>query len=234
MTVKLMAHCDGEEHWLELREDGTMRMLDHDEDMVKAFVAFDAAPPECLLSQVTWREHFIRILLDPGGLWTWSIGGEQQRVPLQVIARMMRDWVKHASIISNVNDLLPDLETLGLYLADPDMCDNLIVGDLDRLHPVASDLSLASSDSPERSLAMGMLVTLKFVKDLYYDPFVEDNIRHFYKLASKAADYLSAAVSWSTTDITLGIYGVDETKWQRKHAAKLLNQLDRGEPWQPL
>jgi hypothetical protein len=231
MTVKLREFCEGQEHWLELREDGELYMLDHDEDMVRAFVAFNAEPPDCFRTQRVWVNDFVRILFDPRDVWTWSIGGKPQRVPLQLIARMMRDWVKHASTISNVHDLLPDLETLGLYLVDPEMCENLFIGDIDRLHPVATALSLSSSDSPERSLALAMLATLRFVNNFCYDPY---NTQHLYKLARRVPEAASAAVSWSTTDISLGIYGIDETNWQREHAAKLLNQYDRGEPWQPL
>ena len=40
--------CGGEEHRVEIHEDGTMHLRDHNEKTLKAFVAFDAPKPQCL------------------------------------------------------------------------------------------------------------------------------------------------------------------------------------------
>jgi hypothetical protein len=48
MTV-LEVPCGSEKHRIELRDDGTTQMLDHDEDMVRSFLAFGANPPSCFV-----------------------------------------------------------------------------------------------------------------------------------------------------------------------------------------
>jgi hypothetical protein len=50
MTI-LELPCDGETHRIEILEDGTAVMLDHDEEMVRAFIAFNAAEPSCFVVQ---------------------------------------------------------------------------------------------------------------------------------------------------------------------------------------
>ncbi len=48
MALVIEVICEGHTHHLELRDDGTFRMLDHEEIDVRAFVAFGAKPPGCL------------------------------------------------------------------------------------------------------------------------------------------------------------------------------------------
>jgi hypothetical protein len=51
MTIILELPCSGETHRIEILEDGTAVMLDHDEEMVRAFIAFNAAVPPCFVVQ---------------------------------------------------------------------------------------------------------------------------------------------------------------------------------------
>ena len=48
MAVVIEVECEGHTHRLEVRDDGTYHMLDHEEIDVRAFVAFGAKPPGCL------------------------------------------------------------------------------------------------------------------------------------------------------------------------------------------
>ena len=48
MSIVIEFECEGHTHRLELRDDGTFHMLDHEEIDVRAFVAFGAKPPGCL------------------------------------------------------------------------------------------------------------------------------------------------------------------------------------------
>ncbi len=48
MAVVMEVICEGHTHRLEVRDDGTFHMLDHEEIDVRAFVAFGAKPPGCL------------------------------------------------------------------------------------------------------------------------------------------------------------------------------------------
>jgi hypothetical protein len=50
MTI-LELPCGGETHRIEILKDGTAVMLDHDEEMVRSFIAFGAAVPSCFVVQ---------------------------------------------------------------------------------------------------------------------------------------------------------------------------------------
>ena len=83
-SVVLELPCGGETHRIELRADGTARMLDHSEDMVRSFMAFGADAPSCfvILQQLQCVE---RNYQDATGQWThvqWGdrpVGGNQIR-----------------------------------------------------------------------------------------------------------------------------------------------------------
>ena len=64
MSVVIDVLCEGHTHRLELRDDGTCHMLDHEEIDVRAFVAFGAKPPGCLKSIDKAREQPVRFLVD--------------------------------------------------------------------------------------------------------------------------------------------------------------------------
>jgi hypothetical protein len=51
-------------HRLEIREDGSMHMLDHDEDMVRSFAAFGAKKPRCLEIIEYWEDNPILAVTD--------------------------------------------------------------------------------------------------------------------------------------------------------------------------
>jgi hypothetical protein len=48
-VTELLLPCDGAEHRLVINDDGSSRMLDHDERTARSFVAFGAEAPECLV-----------------------------------------------------------------------------------------------------------------------------------------------------------------------------------------
>jgi hypothetical protein len=68
MTI-LELSCGDETHRIEILEDGTAVMLDHDEDQVRAFVAFGATVPACLIiqKQINDSEEVYRAT---AGKWT--------------------------------------------------------------------------------------------------------------------------------------------------------------------
>lgn len=46
--IAFRVHCGDAMHRLEIHEDGSMHMADHNEEEVYAFVAFGAKKPKCL------------------------------------------------------------------------------------------------------------------------------------------------------------------------------------------
>jgi hypothetical protein len=66
--------CSGETHLLELRDDGSATMLDHDETMVRSFVEFGAEPPGCLTAIEVWREDPSEYLLYMAKLTDREVG----------------------------------------------------------------------------------------------------------------------------------------------------------------
>ncbi len=63
MAVVIEVLCEGHTHRLEFRDDGTFHMLDHEEIDVRAFVAFGAKPPGCLIEIDKARENSVRFLV---------------------------------------------------------------------------------------------------------------------------------------------------------------------------
>ena len=69
MALVIEVLCEGNTHRLEVRDDGTFHMLDHEEIDVRAFVAFGAKPPGCLEAIDEARDNQVdflvqRIVLD--------------------------------------------------------------------------------------------------------------------------------------------------------------------------
>ncbi len=56
--------CEGHTHRLEVRDDGTAHMLDHEEIDVRAFVVFGAKPPGCLEEIDRARDDPVGFLFD--------------------------------------------------------------------------------------------------------------------------------------------------------------------------
>ena len=68
MKVALGIECEGTAHLIELHDDGTAVMLDHNEKTLRSFVAFDAPMPACLRAVGRWRVEPVNFLLTTGAL----------------------------------------------------------------------------------------------------------------------------------------------------------------------
>jgi hypothetical protein len=53
--LTLIIACSDEHHRLEVSQDGTIRMLDHDRSTLEAFTSFGARRPDCLLAVHEWE-----------------------------------------------------------------------------------------------------------------------------------------------------------------------------------
>jgi hypothetical protein len=81
-SIRAAILCDGKKHYVELNEDGTARMLDHDEAMVRSFVEFGvedtyqkAAEKSCAM----WDYEFGLNLLKIGGRTSPQVRRELER-----------------------------------------------------------------------------------------------------------------------------------------------------------
>jgi hypothetical protein len=63
-TVDLEIECSGEMHHIRASSDGTLRILDHDEDMLRAFSAFGAHKPECMVAADSFERDPAFMLLE--------------------------------------------------------------------------------------------------------------------------------------------------------------------------
>lgn len=57
-TFVIEVPCDDGFHKIELHEDGSVRMFDHNQRTMKAFVAFQATPPRCMRFAKRWKGDF--------------------------------------------------------------------------------------------------------------------------------------------------------------------------------
>jgi hypothetical protein len=55
-NVILTLPCGGEEHRLEIKRDGDIRLRDHNRSTLEAFTAFGAEPPWCLIAANEWEQ----------------------------------------------------------------------------------------------------------------------------------------------------------------------------------
>jgi hypothetical protein len=67
-SVVIKIVCDGEVHRIELRDDGTARMLDHDPRVVAAFTRMGATPPLCYHAKVSYEELSLHYILETAGM----------------------------------------------------------------------------------------------------------------------------------------------------------------------
>jgi hypothetical protein len=63
-SARAAVPCGGIKHYVDLNEDGTARMLDHDETQVRAFVEFGAEGPLCFDVVEGWKKDFAAVLID--------------------------------------------------------------------------------------------------------------------------------------------------------------------------
>jgi hypothetical protein len=74
VPLVLEKRCSKSTHRIEIHRDGTIKLLNHDVDMLKAFTAFGAKRPRCLRVLEDWQDNPIAILLTPGLLTPREIG----------------------------------------------------------------------------------------------------------------------------------------------------------------
>jgi hypothetical protein len=85
-------------HRLEILDDGTMRMLDHNEEMVRAFAAFNAKKPKCLEIIELWEDNPIHALTDR------HLFGRKK------VLIIVADWLDH--VLPLFQTVLPDDESV--------------------------------------------------------------------------------------------------------------------------
>jgi hypothetical protein len=68
VAIILKKRCSGKTHEIKLHRDGSIQLLNHDIDTLRAFTAFGAKKPRCLDALEDWEGDPIGMLLTPGFL----------------------------------------------------------------------------------------------------------------------------------------------------------------------
>jgi hypothetical protein len=214
--------CGEEMHRVELRDDGTARMLDHDldEEMVAAFTAFGAKPPECLLVQRRWGHSPMATILDIFNLDEFTV------------ARLAIDLFKHRAAEALPKAKKKECVMLDAFIAS--MLEALSYGADDETHSLANRLRWAFRDMPglygSESLfsAVGRLeyIVSEVSPRPYSGPFT---------LATRPLPISSPvnAIVDLRSDLlhAPGDRNKAEERWQRRHIFRVLRSLEERKPW---
>ena len=230
MTVALRVRCEGEWHRLELLDDGTLRMLDHNEKTLRAFAAFQAEKPRCLKVVHTWYYHPLSILFSSRNRWMFN-NDKAVALPSVPLVYLAHDFVKHAVESIDAPELLPSLDALRNAVARYDPSSVLPPFDPDLQSEVARRLQPLGT-SASGFIGRAMISAIRALVELR-SPFpYPEHVLHHTRLAARDARAAVAAASAVATEF--GVMDIDEEPWQVQRAAAVLNRYARGEPWQPV
>jgi hypothetical protein len=213
--------CEGETHRVELRDDATAEMLDHDSAMVEAFTAFNAKPPECLLVTRRWTHSPTATILDLVPLTEPTVvllaldffqhaAGHvlAENTALKELLRHLDDDVRESMVYKRVEDPLHDLaEALRMHYFSPGTLRGGFYNPLGRLQYMVRSLPHGAQTIGLSSTPVDIGSPVNAIVDM-------------------KSDLVKASLPievWHS-----------ERAWQRKHMLRVINALEEGKPWPAL
>lgn len=224
-TIVIEVPCGGERHHIEVRDDGSVRMLDHNEDMVRSFVEFGAAAPDCLVELEDVRERPARLVIHDAhdvndrtrSLLTCDAAEHVLNIyeaiipddnrPRRAIDTVRAYWHGDAPREQIEVTLAAAKEAEEEALAPPEATSGW--GDAEEEVAARADAASRAAGAARRAAEMGMgMATASAVS---------------------AAGYAAYAKRLDVTDFDKAMAA--ERRWQRARIVKVLDAIEKGDAW---
>ena len=219
--------CSWETHRIELHDDGTARLLDHNEKTMRSFAAFGMTPPDCLDLLEEWEddpETFIATHAD---------------LTLGQFTLLAADWIEHARY---PYDGAPEVR-LALHLY-ADKIRDLVRGDCDARDVRAAFNRFVSAiqrlPRPHGYIERYSFAMKSAAGDLQRLVCAEwdsaDRGCKFHPAAPPTGLQQLSFVGvpmWTHDAMPDHQRGAEEA-WQVAHAVRVLDAVEKGQPWPAL
>jgi hypothetical protein len=227
--------CGEETHRLELRDDGTARMLDHDPRVVAAFTRMGATPPECARAVAEYERKPLAYILSHTGLDGRTVG------------LLACDYAEH--VLSIFEAKFPDDIRPRKAIKTARACGH---GEATakQLYKWWAAAQWASTETVKRAWAAKMAaVSAEEAAEATLAWAAEEAAEEAAGAVRAAAAAWAAeeAAAWAAEEAARAARGclgaaltaetearVAEAAWQLKHTFKVLNALEEGLPWPAL
>jgi hypothetical protein len=199
-------------------------MLDHDEDMVAAFVEFGAPWPECLMQKRIWDDEPLR--------WLDHYGRSMLTVPQQQL--LACDWAEHVLPISAKSHFLDDalfgaIQATRAYWEGKGTKTKVREAlrrvektrrpGEHRTHPPSHTVSEAVKEA-------GRMAAQRTERWMTKDYIAERSIEAMLNVATNAGWAAEARGGFDLRD--------EEFAWQIAHALRVIDAINKGKPWPAL
>jgi hypothetical protein len=222
MAIVLTIPCDGHQHRIELHNDGTAVMLDHDEELVRSFVAFNAEPPACLVAMDEARNTPVNFTLDHVAV-TDKVRG--------LLACDFAEHVLHVFEWRYPNDKRPRraIEVARAYWDEEATAEQVKKARKAAMYATraARDAADAAGDAAAAAAAAAAAWA---AKEVAWEAAEAAEYAAMYAGRDAAGDAAGYAAWEAAGDAAMAL----ERLWQLKHTFKVLAAFEEGRPWPAL
>jgi hypothetical protein len=218
----IKVRCGDATHQVELFDDLTSRILDHDPDMLAAFTAFGAETPWCegLAEAFRWEPH--------------NVIAEETGLTIGQLALLAADWLEHAEYPLEGQ---PEIRRALTDYADTVRC--YVFGGCPKefVRAAFHKFSFACRNLPPAVFNQHYGFSAERAADWLLDWVGGSFEGHFDMDLSPTQEFAQQIVSiaeYAGNALPDDHRREDEWKWQIAHALRVIDALNRGKPWPAL